>query len=171
MTYQKIEVETGEIQSTLTVDETLDFEHVYSSYIFHELVPYVDVGLNHTAYVVVSQEINFVKGTATCRYDISKGFPYRKIGAKDLDGYFLLGVGYPEEDGYHYFVQILTNLYIKELFVELNVGNNRIIELNFADTFLLENQRVEVHVSENYQNTDAFSYDYAKGYIAFFYVN
>ncbi|NCA97615.1 MAG: hypothetical protein EOM77_05550 [Bacteroidia bacterium] len=171
LTYQKIEVETGEVQATLTTNETLDFDHVYSDYIFREIAPYTNVSPHHLAYVVLTQEINLVKGTAACRYDISKGFPYRKIGARDLDGYFLLGVGYPEEDGYHHFVQILTNLYIKELFVELNVGNNQIIELNFADTFLLKNQRVEVHISEDYQDVDSFSYDYAKGYIAFFYVN
>ena len=171
LTYQKIEVETGEVQATLTTNETLDFDHVYSDYIFREIAPYTNVSPHHLAYVVLTQEINLVKGTAACRYDISKGFPYRKIGARDLNGYFLLGVGYPEEDGYHYFVQILTNLYIKELFVELNVGNNQIIELNFTDTFLLKNQRVEVHISEDYQDIDSFSYDYAKGYIAFFYVN
>jgi hypothetical protein len=98
LTYQKIEVETGEVQATLTIGETLDFDHVYSDYIFREIAPYTNVSPHHLAYVVLTQEINLVKGTAACRYDISKGFPYRKIGAKDLDGYFLLGVGYPEED-------------------------------------------------------------------------
>ena len=47
---------------------------------------------------------------------------------------------------------------------------NCLIEDNI-DIFFLEDQRVEVLISEAYLEINTFAYDYAKGYIASFFVN
>ncbi|MDY0400007.1 MAG: hypothetical protein WCX47_02090 [Bacilli bacterium] len=171
LTYQKIEVETGEVQEVLTYDETLDFDYVYSTLEIYEITPFIDSYPTHTAYEIVSQSIDFIRGIAKCRYHISDESPYFKIGSKDLDRYFLVGTGYPEEDGYHYFFQSLNNIYIKELSIKIITSDDEIVELNLADTFVLKDQRIEFLVTGLYQDISLFTYDYFKGYVASFYVN
>ncbi len=171
LTYQKIEVETGEVQEVITYDETLSFDRVYTTTEIYEIAPYIDTYPTHTAYAAISQNITFIKGTAECRYDISKELPYRKIGTRYLESSLSVGVTYDEEDGYRCFLRSLSNIYIRELSVKQELESGAIVMLHFNDVFLLENYGIEIFDFEVKEGDTLFGYDYAKGYISSFYVN
>ncbi len=171
LTYQKIEVETGEAQEVITYDETLSFDRVYTTTEIYEIAPYIDTYPTHTAYAAISQNITFIKGTAECRYDISKELPYRKIGTRYLESSLSVGVTYDEEDGYRCFLRSLSNIYIRELSVKKEMESGADVMLHFYDVFLLENHSIEIFDFEAQQGDTLFGYDYAKGYISSFYVN
>ncbi|MFA5235766.1 MAG: hypothetical protein WC399_02820 [Bacilli bacterium] len=165
MTYQIMSTDNGEISDEETYENTLSLSRL-SGYEFLEIVPR-NLENHQTAYIITSQNVEMIKATALCRYNVTRNFPYLKIGTKDLTDVFALATtaNLESEEEPFLYAKFLSNVYIRQLHAEIVLGDNLVFELDLTNTFCLENQSIAIGATDRLYDSQELSLKYAKGFV------
>lgn len=162
--YQKMSTIDGSIIGELSYEETLNFSRIGEP-LFHILI---DETSNMVA-IITSQNIEFLEAKAICRYNITKGTSYRKVGTKDTDALFIVEGSQMYEQEVYLSIHFNNNTYIKKMDIELKDDNGNSLFYRIVDEFCLKDQYLKLDKSEQTDAFLGFQVDFLKGYVIEFY--
>jgi hypothetical protein len=165
ITYQMMSTENGEITDEETYADIFSLNRI-GTFGFFEFVPQIG-GYYLTAYIITSQSVELLHATALCRYNVTRNFPYIKVGTKDVVDIFTLDTTtYPESEQEPFlYARFLSNTYVRELHAEISLGNSLVLKLNLTNAFFLVNESIVIGAADRLYDSEELSLVYCKGFI------